>query len=125
MYALLMYRDPATWNALSAEQRAAVAGEHDAFRRSVPELVLTESFAHPAETTTIRARGDATIAVTGPYVDTPAHLCGYYSSTVSRATARSSWPAGCQTPASPPSRSASSPTPVTHSCPYRARRADR
>jgi hypothetical protein len=78
MYALLIYRDPATWNALSAEQRAAVAGEHDAFRRSVPELVLTESFAHPAETTTIRARGDATIAVTGPYVDTPAHLCGYY-----------------------------------------------
>lgn len=78
MYILLIYRDPAAWRSLTAGERAAVAREHDAFQRSVTELVFAEAFADPARAATVRVRDGRARAVAGLYLDGPAFLSGYY-----------------------------------------------
>jgi hypothetical protein len=49
VYILLIYRDPDAWRTLRRDERAAVSRDHDAFQRSVPEIVFTEAFADPAD----------------------------------------------------------------------------
>lgn len=78
MFILLIYRDSATWASLTADQRAAVARDHDAFQPSVTEIELTEAFADLPQAATVRVRDGDTSVTEAPYLDTPANLCGYY-----------------------------------------------
>jgi hypothetical protein len=78
VYILLIHRAPATWDALTAEQRGAVAREHDAFQRSVAELVFTEAFADPAEAVMVRVRDGKADVIAPPYAAPRVDLRGYY-----------------------------------------------
>jgi hypothetical protein len=78
VFILLIYRDPETWDPLSATQRAAVAREHDAFQASVSELVFTEALDDPAQTVTVRVRSGKPAVTRTRYLDTRAFVCGYY-----------------------------------------------
>jgi hypothetical protein len=77
-YILLIYRDSATWESMTDEQRREIARGHDRFQSTVSEMVFTEALADPSQTIVVRVRGDASKATPGPYQETRHFLCGYY-----------------------------------------------
>ena len=78
MFILLIYRDPSAWGALTDAERAGVARGHDAFQRSVREMVFTEALAEPRATRTVRVRDGQVAVAHAPYLKTRSFLCGYY-----------------------------------------------
>jgi hypothetical protein len=79
-YILLIYQNPAAWEALSEEERARVLGEVDEIWNELTEsgeLVGGEALAHPSTTRTVRVRGGVPAVTDGPFVEAKEQLAGY------------------------------------------------
>ena len=79
-YMLLIYNNPATFDALSEEERERLMGEVDALMAELAESgewVGGEALADSSQTRTVRVR-DGVMAVTdGPYAEAKEQLAGY------------------------------------------------
>jgi hypothetical protein len=82
---LLIWSNPANWDALSPADRATLEGnasvEHaalDADLLSSGELMVSAALADPVTTRTVRVRGGVVASTDGPYAEAKEHLMGYY-----------------------------------------------
>jgi hypothetical protein len=79
-YMLLIYSSPATWNALSQEERERMERDHSEL---VEELVASgewvggNALADPVRSTAVRVRDGIATTTDGPYAETKEHLAGY------------------------------------------------
>ncbi|MFV2194656.1 YciI family protein [Nocardiopsis sp. LOL_012] len=79
-YMLLIYSNPAGWEALTEQERAALAEEHDALTRELVESgewLAGAPLADPVNTRTVRVRDGAAEVTDGPFVEAKEHLAGY------------------------------------------------
>jgi hypothetical protein len=79
-YMLLIYSSPATWNALTEEERAQMERDH---RELYEELAASGEWAGgnaldgPDQAKAVRVRGGIATTTDGPYAETKEHLAGY------------------------------------------------
>ena len=81
-YLLMIYMNPAAFEALSGEDRDEIFGAHDAFQaqtRSSGELLGFVALADPSHSRSVRVTDGATSATDGPYVEAKEFLAGYYA----------------------------------------------
>jgi hypothetical protein len=81
MYMVLMYSDPAQAQQMSAPERDDVGRKHQALREELTEsgeLLNGAGLAYPADTQTIRLRGDTPVTASGPFHKAKGHLTAYY-----------------------------------------------
>ncbi len=77
---LLIYNNPATFDALSEEERDGLMGEVDALMTELTESgewVGGEALADSSQTRTVRVRGGVTAVTDGPYAEAKEQLAGY------------------------------------------------
>ncbi len=84
-FMLLIWSNPANWEALSASERATLAGEAydehaalDAALMGSGELMISAALADPITTRTIRVRDGVVASTDGPYAEAKEYLVGYY-----------------------------------------------
>jgi hypothetical protein len=84
-FMLLIWSNPENWDALSATERQALAGdgvaEHAALDAALidsGELVVSAGLADPITTRMIRVRDGVVASTDGPYAEAKEHLVGYY-----------------------------------------------
>jgi hypothetical protein len=76
-YALLIYRQPGDYDAMSAEEADAVHREYTALREEPG--IFGGAGLHPADTaTTVRVADGQTLVTDGPFADTKEYLAGFY-----------------------------------------------
>ncbi|WP_028925917.1 YciI family protein [Pseudonocardia acaciae] len=79
-YLMLIYSSPATWNALSQEQRDQLERDHSALYHELVESgewIGGNALADPSTGTAVRVRDGVTMATDGPYAEVKEHLAGY------------------------------------------------
>jgi hypothetical protein len=79
-YMLLIYQNPAAWDALPEEERNAVMGEAGAIVDELTasgEWVGGEGLADSSNTKTVRVRGGVPAVTDGPFVEAKEQLAGY------------------------------------------------
>ena len=79
-YMLLIYNNPATYQAWPEEERAAIFGEVDALMNELSEsgeLVGGEALADPSNTRTVRVRDGVPAITDGPFAEAKEQLAGY------------------------------------------------
>ena len=80
-YALLIYDDEATWDALSPDGvKAAMGGYHDFTERAEARGIVhrSEALRSVAAATSIRRNGAERMVTDGPFVETKEQLGGFY-----------------------------------------------
>ncbi|PXY17875.1 hypothetical protein DI005_37750 [Prauserella sp. PE36] len=80
-YVLMIYSSPASWNALSQQDRDRVGREHAALGeelRESGEWVGGNALADPSRSVAVRVRGDVVTATDGPFAEVKEHIAGYY-----------------------------------------------
>ena len=80
-YALLIYDDEATWDALSPDGvKAAMDGYHDFTERAEARGIVhrSEALRSVAAATSIRRNGAERLVTDGPFVETKEQLGGFY-----------------------------------------------
>jgi hypothetical protein len=80
-YMLLIYSNPESWAALSAEQREALGRDHAALTEELAEqglLVSSAGLADPITSRTVMVRNDTQTTTDGPYAESKEHLAGFY-----------------------------------------------
>jgi hypothetical protein len=80
-YVLLVYSNPASWDALSEEERKGLMSEYDAFNKELEDsgvLVGGAALAEPAESRAVRVRDGVPATTDGPFAEAKEHLAGYY-----------------------------------------------
>jgi len=81
-YMLLIYNNPATYEAWSEEQRAELFAEVDTIMKELSEsgeLVGGEGLADPSNTKTVRVRDGVPVVTDGPFAESKEQLGGYLS----------------------------------------------
>ena len=81
-YMLLIYNNPATYEAWSEEQRAELFAEVDTIMKELSEsgeLVGGEGLADPSNTKTVRVRDGVPVVTDGPFAESKEQLGGYIS----------------------------------------------
>jgi hypothetical protein len=79
-YVLLIYSSPATWNALSQEEREQMRRDHSALYQELlasGEWVGGNALADPVQSKAVRVRGGVEDVTDGPYAEAKEHLAGY------------------------------------------------
>ena len=79
-YMLLIYNNPATYQAWTEEQRSALFGEVDALMKELTEsgeLVGGEALADASNAVIVRVRDGVTTATDGPYAEAKEQLAGH------------------------------------------------
>jgi hypothetical protein len=79
-YMLLIYSNPATWDALSEEERRQMAREHATLVQELTasgEWVGGSPLADPSNTKTVRVRNGVAAPTDGPFAEAKEHLAGY------------------------------------------------
>ena len=79
-YMLLIYSSPATWNALSQDEREQLARDHaDLYQDLVAsgEWIGGNVLADPGRSTAVRVRDGITTSTDGPYAEVKEHVAGY------------------------------------------------
>ena len=79
-YVVLIYNNPATWEALSATERDRVLGIHNRIIKELSEsgeLIRVDGLAHPANTKTVRLRDGAAVVTDGPFTEAKEYFGGY------------------------------------------------
>jgi hypothetical protein len=79
-YMLLIYNNPATYEAWSEEERAALFGEVDVIMKELAEsgeLVRGEALADPSQTKTVRVRDGVPAITDGPFAEAKEQFAGY------------------------------------------------
>jgi hypothetical protein len=75
-YILLIYGDPAQWEAMSPEQRKEHDRVHEEFRRTAGDRIVGgEELESAASATTLRA---PSVTTDGPFLETKEALGGFY-----------------------------------------------
>jgi hypothetical protein len=84
-YMLLIWSNPANWDALSPAEQAALGAdafaEHAALDTALMgtgELVVSAALADPVTGRTVRVRDGVLASSDGPYAEAKEHLVGYY-----------------------------------------------
>ncbi|MCW2812565.1 MAG: transcription initiation protein [Nocardioides sp.] len=81
-YVVLLPGDENRWEALSAEEQAAVFAKHEAFTEALTQRGHTVTggaeLTHSRETTQLRSVGGETVVTQGPYAETVEQLSGFY-----------------------------------------------
>jgi hypothetical protein len=80
-YLLMIYMNPALFEALTDEERDAIMAGHDAFQpplRESGEMVGFAALADPSQSATVRVRSGQISVTDGPYVEAKEFLAGYY-----------------------------------------------
>ncbi len=80
-YVVLIYNNPATWEALSKEELAGLMGEFDAQLQELAasgEFVSGAALADPAEGKTVRVRDGVPAVTDGPFAEAKEQLAGYF-----------------------------------------------
>ena len=84
-FMLLIWSNPANWDALTPEERRELAGdaygEHaalDAALLGSGELVISAALADPVTTRVVQVRNRSVTSTDGPYAEAKEHLVGYY-----------------------------------------------
>jgi hypothetical protein len=76
-YALLIYRQPGDYDAMSAEEAGTVHREYTALRDEPG--IFGGAGLHPADTaTTVRVADGQALVTDGPFADTKEYLAGFY-----------------------------------------------
>jgi hypothetical protein len=79
-YILLIYQNPATWNALSEDERNGLMEEAGAMMKELTESgewIGGEALADPTNSKTVRPRGGVPAVTDGPYLEAKEQLVGY------------------------------------------------
>ncbi len=79
-YMLLIYQNPASWDALSEEERNAVMNEAGAIVNELTESgewIGGEGLADASNTKTVQVRDGVPAVTDGPYLEAKEHLVGY------------------------------------------------
>lgn len=79
-YMLLIYNNPATYEAWSEQERAALFGEVDVIMKELAEsgeLVGGEALADPSQTKTVRVRDGVPAITDGPFAEAKEQFAGY------------------------------------------------
>jgi hypothetical protein len=79
-YMLLIYNNPATYEAWSEEERNSLFGEVDAIMKELTEsgeLVGGEALADASQTKTVRVRDGVPAITDGPFTEAKEHFAGY------------------------------------------------
>jgi hypothetical protein len=79
-YMLLIYQNPAGFQALSEEERNAVFADVDTIMNELTESgewIGGEGLADPSQTKTVKVRDGAPAVTDGPYLEAKEHLVGY------------------------------------------------
>jgi hypothetical protein len=77
---LLIYNNPATYEAFTEEERNALFGDVDTVMKELTEsgeLVGGQALAHPSNTKTVRVRDGATVVTDGPFAESKEQFGGY------------------------------------------------
>jgi hypothetical protein len=80
-YMLLIYSNPESWAALSAEQREALGRDHASLTEELSEqglLVSSAGLADPITSRTVMVRDNTQTTTDGPYAEAKEHLAGFY-----------------------------------------------
>ena len=91
-YMLLIYNNPATYEAWTEEERTALFGEVETLMtelRESGELVAGEALADPSNTRTVRVRDGVPAVTDGPFAEAKEQFAGYITvdcDSVERAT---------------------------------------
>lgn len=79
-YMLLIYQNPAGFQALSEEERNAVFADVDTIMKELTdsgEWIGGDGLADPSQTKTVKVRDGAPTVTDGPYLEAKEHLVGY------------------------------------------------
>ena len=79
-YMLLIYNNPATYEAWSEQERAALFGDVDVIMKELTEsgeLVGGEALADPSQTKTVRVRDGVPAITDGPFAEAKEQFAGY------------------------------------------------
>jgi hypothetical protein len=79
-YMLLIYNNPATYQAFSEEERNELFGEVDQLMKELAESgewIGGEALADASTAKTVRVRGDVPAVTDGPFVEAKEQLAGY------------------------------------------------
>jgi hypothetical protein len=79
-YMLLIYQNPAGFEALSEEERSTVFADVDEIVKELTEsgeLLGGEGLADPSNTKTVKVREGVPAVTDGPYLESKEHLVGY------------------------------------------------
>lgn len=79
-YLMLIYSSPATWDALSQQERERMERDHAALYHELVESgewIGGNVLADPSMSTAVRVRDGVTMATDGPYAEVKEHLAGY------------------------------------------------
>jgi hypothetical protein len=80
-YVILIYHNPAAWDALSDAQRREIGRRHLALTEELAasgELVVSQALADPSLARTVPAPGPGTVVSDGPYAEAKEYLAGFY-----------------------------------------------
>ena len=80
-YMMLIYSSPATWDALSQEERDQLERDHAELYRELVrsgEWVGGNPLADPSRSVGVRVRGGVAVTSDGPYAEVKEHLAGFY-----------------------------------------------
>jgi hypothetical protein len=81
-YVVLIYSNPATWEALPGVERDRVLGIHNRIIKELTEtgeLIRVDGLAHPTNTKTVRIRDGATVVTDGPFSEAKEQLAGVWA----------------------------------------------
>jgi hypothetical protein len=81
-YVVLIYSNPATWEALPEAERNRVLGIHNAMLRTLTatgELIRVDGLPDPMNTKTIRLRDGAPVVTDGPFSEAKEQLAGVWA----------------------------------------------
>jgi hypothetical protein len=79
-YMLLIYHNPANWEALSEGERDTVGNEATAIVNELTESgewIAGDGLADPSQTKTVRVRDGVPAITDGPFIEAKEHLVGY------------------------------------------------
>jgi hypothetical protein len=80
-FLLIMHMNPAVWNSLTEEERAAVGDGHGAFMETITksgEMITTQALADPSQSTVVHVSDGKQVVTDGPYLEAKEHLGGFY-----------------------------------------------
>ena len=79
-YMLLIYQNPANWQALAEDERDTVGNEATAIVNELTEsgeFIAGEGLADPSQTKTVRVRDGVPAVTDGPFIEAKEVLVGY------------------------------------------------
>jgi hypothetical protein len=81
-YVILIYNNPATWEAMAPSEQERVMGIHGRLIKELTEsgeLIRVDGLADPVNTKTVRVRGGVPVVTDGPFTEAKEQLAGVWA----------------------------------------------